>query len=912
MARGLYVPVFADISQYIKGLREADKATSVFAREVTVDSQKMAQAQVTAAVKTTEALKTQVVAYRELAAAAEKGSAEQVAAANLAARAEERLAASLGAAGGATARTRGHARGLGKDFEHMTRGAISGSGALHGFTRSLAFASGGFLAFEGVSKFLTDSVTAAREAGAAQRSLSAQMKASGESFADNRKRIEQVAVSYGKFGFQNDEVIQSLTVLERATGSIDKAIQLQGVTADLARAKNIGLADAAAAVGKVFGGQETALRRAVPGLSQTAHGYDLIQQAAEKLRGQAAANTTASEKFGATLHDTEEIVGRALLPTLNKYLGSLGDWLQKQNESGQLQKNVNEIVKDAAAVLHIAAAAFKTFSGAVGGATNAIKLLGTAFVVMKARAALIRWGLLASSITTVGTEAELSAGKVRGLSAALGKVPTLVAVTLAVNILTRPDAGGPGDKLTSLHDWLHALNPANWLKDLGLQQEAPKFQEAGRQAAGVVGNAFNKGFVDELRMIAGNAPLREVQGIFQAYIERVPQAARNAFGNITRQRLRIPQQEGWFDALISRLLGDVQDVTTPQGQIAALQQIRARVQKSLAATKDLTRRINLGETIKEINRQIRSITAQITADAKQAAADIKQKHQAAINAMLDAARFNVDKAGLTKSLDDDLKAWRKYQSLVREQIKIQGKTAELEQRLLESQQGIAAILQQQAEVAKQSAQAAAERVAAINKAAVAQVGRIDTSFTSQLAAAQYRALGLTASGGQRAKSGRWLRRRLAQVERKIKGTAADTVANRARLARIRFVLDTYGTIEPGPAQEIEQELNDIAGDTSGSGFGPTGPVASSQQITAGIAFASAAARRMEEGRVASLIAHGGHLPGAVTVQGHPIEVHTSINLDGSLVARTVTQHQQKQVRHRAVQTSGINAGRALQ
>src|SRR4029077_12478812 len=136
--------------------------------------------------------------------------------------------------------------------------------------------------------------------------------------------------------------MQSLTVLERGNGNINKAISLQGLTADVARAKNLDLAKAATVVAKVFGGQETALRRAVPGLQKNAHGWDLIRQAQQKLAGQAAANTTASERFAATLHDTQEIVGTPLLPTLNKYLTSLGKWLDSMNRSGKLQEDVTK------------------------------------------------------------------------------------------------------------------------------------------------------------------------------------------------------------------------------------------------------------------------------------------------------------------------------------------------------------------------------------------------------------------------------------------------------------------------------------------------------------------------------------------------------------------------------------------
>jgi hypothetical protein len=242
-----------------------------------------------------------------------------------------------------------------RELSRMGRGALSGSGAFKNLGRSLAFASGGFVAFESIGTFIRDSIDAARDAAVAQRSLAAQMKASGESFITNRQRIDQTAESYAKFGFQNDEVIASLTVLERGTGKINEAIRLQGLAADIARARNIELAQAATVVAKVFGGQETALRRAVPGLRKNAHGLDLIRLAQARLAGQAAAGATVSERFAATLHDTEEILGKALLPILNKYLGRLSDYLDQLNRSGKLAQDVNQL-----------AGAIDTLAGAIG------------------------------------------------------------------------------------------------------------------------------------------------------------------------------------------------------------------------------------------------------------------------------------------------------------------------------------------------------------------------------------------------------------------------------------------------------------------------------------------------------------------------------------------------------------------
>ena len=234
--------------------------------------------------------------------------------------------------------------------------------------RSLAFATGGFVAFSGATEFLGKSIDVAREAGVAQRQLAAQMKASGDSFTQNKDRVEQAGLALEKFGFTSEDSAKALTVLERGTGNITRAISLQGVAANLARAKNLDLADAANVLAKVFGGQETALRRAVPGLDRHAHGLDLIAEAQARLAGQARAGTTEAQRFSATLHDTEVIIGTALLPTLDKALGKFSKWLEQLNRSGKLQKDLHTVTSDTAY-------AFDHLSKAIGARVHRVQRL---------------------------------------------------------------------------------------------------------------------------------------------------------------------------------------------------------------------------------------------------------------------------------------------------------------------------------------------------------------------------------------------------------------------------------------------------------------------------------------------------------------------------------------------------------
>ena len=333
----------------------------------------------------------------------------------------------------------GYTRGLEKAQKQTLLFAdgveASGKKIGHGF----ALATGGLVAFTGATEVLKASIDAARDAGVAQRQLAAQVKASGQSFQASQAAISKAELSLEKFGFTSEDSTKALTVLERGTGNITRAISLQGAAADLARAKNIGLSDAANVLAKVFGGQETALRRAVPGLEKHAHGLQLIAEAQQRLAGQARAGTTESEKFSATLHDSEVIIGQALLPTLNKLLGSLGDWLDKANRTGRLQRDLNSavetgtgVIEGMRAILGPVVELFKQFGDAVGGTKKEVELLGLAFAGWKVQAWLEGIGLLTGGIKGVGTSAATTKGEVAGLKGSLVGLGEAAAIAISV------------------------------------------------------------------------------------------------------------------------------------------------------------------------------------------------------------------------------------------------------------------------------------------------------------------------------------------------------------------------------------------------------------------------------------------------------------------------------------------------
>jgi hypothetical protein len=600
---------------------------------------------------------------------------------------------------------------FGAEMDKATRGILSGTGALHGLGRSLAFASGGFLAFEGVSRFLEDSVSAARDAGVAQRSLAAQVKAAGDSFAGNQAAITKAELSLEKFGFTSEDSAQALTVLERGTGNITKAIGLQSTAADLARAKNIDLASAANVLAKVFGGQETALRRAVPGLDKNAHGLDLIREAQQRLAGQAKAGTTEAERFHATLHDTEVIIGTALLPTLNKFLTSLGDWLQKMNESGRLQKDVNEVVKTGTgifegvlAVVKPLATAFQDLGKAVGGTKNEVKLLAAAFAAFKV-------SKLIGGLATVGSTAATSAGEVTALRGALSRLAGIGLITIPIEILLNK---GAIDKSVSGFLDSHGLGflggtnrtTADDPRLAGTFPElARKLQQQGLGVPGLAGpsGATSRGLGGPVGAPSVNVPGRVAGAAFQNAALSATQARAIGLASDPNNLALLRAQAAHDQAAIafaaklrsSGRISNAKYVAEVTGYTTDLQQTNATVAGILQAA-----------------AQAAADKTQAAAEKTKAAAEAARAAAAkAQQGLLDRFQLNVDRTQLTTGLKDDLSALQAQKAGYQEIIRTEGATHDLLETLLGVELAISAKKQEIADARAGKKQAQADKAA---------------------------------------------------------------------------------------------------------------------------------------------------------------------------------------------------------
>jgi hypothetical protein len=615
------------------------------------------------------------------------------------------------------------AKAFTKDMETMGRGVLSGTAVFKGFGRSLAFASGGFLAFAGGTRFLEDSIKVAREAAVSQRQLAAQMKASGDSFQANKQAIDKAELSLEKYGFTSEDSAKALTVLERGTGNIQKAIELQGTAADLARAKNLDLASAANVLAKVFGGQETALRRAVPGLDKEAHGLDLIQLAQAKLAGQAAAATTPQERFAATLHETQRIIGTGLLPTLDKFLTSLSKWLQRMNETGQTQKAVTSAVqflKDAFTGVKTAVTplidAFKVLQSVTGGTKNAVQLLVIAFGTFKFSQLLAGLGRTASAIGLIGTKAATSEGEVAGLQGSLAGLSKIAIPTIVIPIAYQITQSGPYKAVQGFISShlggagaaiAASLNPFSTLKYL--RQNIPKLfgggdaQKVGQDSANAFSSAFLRGFKTGLQ---GTQPIADAFGGFVDQFKTAAAKAGKAIEAAAPKGPSVELRNTWFDQMISRQLDIASGIPALKDQVAAYTQVAALIQQQIDKTKDITRKQNLMDQLRHVNLTIledqQQIAQQATDAAKALSDQAKQDAQAARAHEIAVSQLAISRADATKGAEDDLLTRRHLVEVLKQQLAADRTNVDLQQQLSDAEQAVKDKVKEQADAAKQT------------------------------------------------------------------------------------------------------------------------------------------------------------------------------------------------------------------
>ncbi len=233
-----------------------------------------------------------------------------------------------------------------KSIKKSVRGAVAGTGAFKSLGRSLAFASGGFIAGASITGLLRQSIDQAQQAAVAQKQLATQFRASGQNLAVYQDQIDQTIGSISRLaGIEDDEVKSAFTLAFRATKDVAQGLRLTGIAADVARARNITLAQATLALNKAYGGNVGALRRLGITIPKTLTGMQALAFVSRRFAGQARAGTTAQDRFNAAFVNFQQIIGAQLLPVFDKALRNLTRWLNDSKNQEKVQRDLNGAVK---------------------------------------------------------------------------------------------------------------------------------------------------------------------------------------------------------------------------------------------------------------------------------------------------------------------------------------------------------------------------------------------------------------------------------------------------------------------------------------------------------------------------------------------------------------------------------------
>jgi hypothetical protein len=216
-----------------------------------------------------------------------------------------------------------------KELEKMGKDSDVASGKISGLDKASKVATAGLLAmgaaFVGFAAF---GIKEANEAEQALNKLGVTLSNFGMNTPKVRKEIEDLTGSYVDLGFGGEEAAAGFDVLFRSTGDLDASQKLLATSADLARVKNISLADASSIVAKANQGSAKAFKEMGIELDTSLPKAQMLEKGmselSAKIGGQATAYTktfagqlaVTKEKFA----DVAETLGTTLMPYLKSFL----------------------------------------------------------------------------------------------------------------------------------------------------------------------------------------------------------------------------------------------------------------------------------------------------------------------------------------------------------------------------------------------------------------------------------------------------------------------------------------------------------------------------------------------------------------------------------------------------------------
>jgi len=357
-------------------------------------------------------------------------------------------------------------RETGRQANNMGRGMLAGSGALRGMGRNLAFASAGFLGGTGL-------IYGMRNAIGAASNLEEQTNKVGVTFqAAGKDVIAWSGTTATTMGIASDQALEyagTLGGILKASGLARKesagfSMELVGLAADMASFNNTSIEDALQAIRSGLVGESEPLRRFQVLLTEA----NVSQEAMRMTGKKTAAELTQGDKvlarrnlilkqttdqqgdyartadglansqrtLSALWREANIIVGQALVPAFKDAVQGARDWLAEDENREQMQRTVNQLVKDGEQVVRGFVKAMRLVKDvsepvvdALGGVGNAVEAMTVLWVAWKVKA-LLGFGATAAASKTTATSMVADA-TVAGRAWDIATRPRVMTVTTA-------------------------------------------------------------------------------------------------------------------------------------------------------------------------------------------------------------------------------------------------------------------------------------------------------------------------------------------------------------------------------------------------------------------------------------------------------------------------------------------------
>lgn len=269
--------------------------------------------------------------------------------------------------------------GRGIDKAKREFAQLEGVGKKTGFLLKKAFLPA-TAALAGLAAASADAVQAALEDQAAQAKLEGQLRRATKATDAQIEAVNDLIDSQAKLtGIADDQLRPAMTALATATGSVESSTKLLTLAMDISTATGKPLESVAAALGRAYNGQYTALGKLDPSLRDVVKSGgdadEVFGRLNDKFGGAAQANaeTTAGkfEVFKVRMDELKESIGAGLIPIVEELL----PWLDKM--ATWAENNPGKFRTIAAA---IAAVAGSIVLINVALATNPIVLISAAII----------------------------------------------------------------------------------------------------------------------------------------------------------------------------------------------------------------------------------------------------------------------------------------------------------------------------------------------------------------------------------------------------------------------------------------------------------------------------------------------------------------------------------------------------